>query len=119
MQLAFATRPLALSRAYRHRRARQELVRRIAVGRQHPAAVVMWPPSYAATTRIAVILDAAPGIDQHVREALLREAMVPEDAELRELSHRDRVAIVQALRTQHPELWELWGSPNPTKEATP
>lgn len=117
-QQVLIMRTAALNLANHHRRERAELKRRIAQGRVHPAAIVMWPPRFAITMPAASVIACARWMGQHRSEAVLRRCDVREDAQLRELSDRDRVRIVKTLRAQHPRLFEAWGTVNPEKEAS-
>ena len=107
------TRELALTRLSRANRIRSEraaLKRKLHDGHVNLARVLVSPPPWVSSMPVVALLGAAPWAGKVKAERIPREACIPLEAQVGDLSYRARVGVLAIARERYPRMWARWNA---------
>jgi hypothetical protein len=74
------------------------------------ARVLLSPPPWVSGMPVVALLEAAPWAGKVKAERIVREAHIPFDALVGDLSYRARVVILATARERYPRMWAHWNA---------
>ena len=74
------------------------------------ARVLVSPPPWVSSMPVVALLGAAPWAGKVKAERIVRQARIPLDARIGDLSYRARVAILVIARERYPRMWARWNA---------